>query len=45
MDDVYENIDDYNSIRKRKIVIVFDDMVADVMSNKKISSHKKRIVY
>ena len=29
MDDVYENIDDYNLNRKRKILIVFDDMIAD----------------
>ena len=33
MDDVYENIDDYNSNRKRKILIVFDDMIADIMTN------------
>ena len=30
MDDVYENIDDYNPNRKRKILIVFDDMIADI---------------
>ena len=35
MDDVYENIDDYNLIRKRKILIVFDDIIAGIMSNKK----------
>ena len=35
MDDVYENIDDYNSNRKRKILIAFDDMIADIMTNKK----------
>ena len=34
MDDVYNNIDDYNLKRKRKILIVFDDMIADVNSNK-----------
>ena len=34
-DDVYENIHDYNSSRKRKILIVFDDMIADIMTNKK----------
>ena len=34
MDDVYENISDYNPSRKRKILIVFDDMIADIMSNK-----------
>ena len=35
MDDVYENIDDYNLSRKRKVLIIFDDMIADVMTNKK----------
>ena len=30
MNDVFENIDDYNPNRKIKILIVFDDMIADV---------------
>ena len=34
MEDVYNNIDDYNPKRKRKILIVFDDKIADVMTNK-----------
>ena len=34
MDDVYENINNYNPIRKRKKLIVLDDMIAD-MTNKK----------
>ena len=34
MDEVYENIHDYNSSRKRKILIVFDYMIADIMTNK-----------
>ena len=34
MNDVYENIDDYNPNRKRKILITFDDMIADIMKNK-----------
>ena len=38
MDDVYENIHDYNSSRKRKILIVFDDMIADIMTNKKFQA-------
>ena len=38
MDDVYENIDDYNPNRKRKILIVFDDMIADIMTNNKFRS-------
>ena len=33
MGDVFSNIDDYNSKRKRKILIVFDDMIADIMTN------------
>ena len=36
MDDVYENINNYNSSRKRKILIALDDMIADIMKNKKI---------
>ena len=35
MDDVYTNIDGYNPRRKRKNLIVFDDMIADIMTNKK----------
>ena len=35
MDDVFKNISDYNPNRQRKILIVFDDMIADIMSNKK----------
>ena len=38
MDGVYENIHDYNSSRKRKIVIVFDDMIAGIMTNKKFQA-------
>ena len=36
MDDVYENINDYNPSRKRKVLIIFDDMIADILSNKKL---------
>ena len=36
MDDIYENNDYHNPTRKTKILIVFDDMIADIMSNKKI---------
>ena len=35
VDDVYENIDDYNPNKQRKILIVFDDMIVDIMTNKK----------
>ena len=44
MDDVYQNIDDYNPSRKRKILIVFDDiMIADIMSNKKFHAIIKEL--
>ena len=43
MDDVYENIDDYNPNRKRKILILFDDMIADIMTNKKFQSMIKEL--
>ena len=38
MDDVYDNIDDYNSKRKRKVLIVFDDMIADITTNKRFQA-------
>ena len=31
-DDVYENIEEYNPNKKRKILIIFDDMIADMLS-------------
>ena len=43
IDDVYENIDDYNPNRKRKILIVFDDMIADIMTNKRFQSIIKEL--
>ena len=35
MEDVYENIDDYNPTRNRKILIMFDNKIADIMTNKR----------
>ena len=43
MDDVYENINDYNPIRKRKKLIVFDDIIADIMKNKKFQAIIKQL--
>ena len=37
MQDVYKNIEDYNPIKKRKILIVFDDMIADMINNNKLN--------
>ena len=36
--DVHKNIDKNNADKKRKILIVFVDMIADIINNKKISS-------
>ena len=38
MHDVYKNIDDYNPGKENKILIVFDDMIADMIHNKKLNS-------
>ena len=38
IDDVYQNIDDYNSTIKRKKINIFDDMIADTMNNKKFQA-------
>ena len=35
MEDVYKNIENDNPGKKRKILIVFDDMIADMINNKK----------
>ena len=44
MDDVYQNIDDDNPGRKRKMLIKFDDMIADIMSDKKFQAIKKLFI-
>ena len=43
MDDVYENIDNYNPRRKTKILIVFDDIIADIMTDKKFKAIIKEL--
>ena len=42
MDDVYQNIDDYNLSRKRKFFILFD-MIADIMTNTKFQAIIKEL--
>ena len=37
MDDIYKNIEEYNPNKNRKIIIVFDNMIADMLSNKKLN--------
>ena len=39
IDDVYENLEDYNPTKKRRVLIVFDDMIADMEYNKKLSPY------
>ena len=43
MNDFYENIDLYNPNRKRKVLIAFDDIIADIMTNKKFKSIIKEL--
>ena len=38
MHDVYKNIDHYNPDKENKILIVFDDLIADMIDNKKLNS-------
>ena len=37
MDNIYNNIEEHNPNRKRKMLMVFDDMIADMLSNKKLN--------
>ena len=39
MQDVYKNIEEYNPGKKYKVLIVFDDMIADTINNKKTKSN------
>ena len=39
MDDIYKNIEEYNPNKDRKILIDFDDMIADMLSNKKLNNN------
>ena len=43
IDNVYQNINDYNPSRRRKKLIVFDDMIADIMTNKKFQAIIKEL--
>ena len=36
MDDIYKNIEEYNLSKKQKILVIFDDVIADMLSNKKL---------
>ena len=43
MDDIYVNISDYNPNRRREILIVFDNMIADIMTSKKFQAIIKEL--
>ena len=43
MEDVYEDTDNYNPKRNKKVLIVFDDMIADIMTNKKFQAIIKEL--
>ena len=38
MEEIYKNIKEYNMDKKRKILIIFDDMISDMINNKKLNS-------
>ena len=37
MDDIYKNIEEYSPNKKQKVLIVFNDMVSDMLSNRKLT--------
>ena len=37
MNDIYKNIEEYNPNKERKILITFDDIIGDMLSNKKLN--------
>ena len=43
IDDVYEDIDNYNPKRNKKVLTVFDDMIADIMTNKRFQAIIKEL--
>ena len=44
MDGVYDNIDDNNPNRKKKVLIIFDDVIADIVSNKTFQAIIKELL-
>ena len=45
MQDAYKNIEDLNPRKNRKVLIVFDDMIADMINNKNFKSNSNGVVY
>ena len=44
MDDIHKNIEEYNPNKKGKILIAFDDMIADMLSNKKLNPMVTKLI-
>ena len=44
MDDIYKNIEECKPNKKRKILIVFDDMIAEALSNKKFNPRVTKLI-
>ena len=38
MDDIYENIDEYNPNEKCRVLILLDDIIADILNNKRLGA-------
>ena len=45
MDNIYQNIEEYYPIKKRNILIVFNDIIADMHSNKNLNSTYNKIIH
>ena len=43
MDDVYDDIDEYNPTRKREIIFVFEDVIAEIIGNKRFQAVVKEL--
>ena len=45
MDDIYKNIEEYNPNKKCKVLIIFDDMIADMVYNNMLNNDKLKMLY
>ena len=45
MDGICKNIEEHNPNKKQKILIVFDDMIGDMLSNKRLKTNNNCIIY
>ena len=45
MDDIYEKIEEYDPHQERQVLIVFDDMISDMSSNKKLNPKVTELFY